>query len=222
MTDRDDGSLARLTAAERRGELASRVRGLFQASIAVKTRVMESDAERIVEMAEVMAASLRQGGKVLFCGNGGSAADAQHLAAEMLVRLRPNIDRAGLPGIALAVDMSSLTAFGNDYGFEGYYARMVRALGRAGDILLGISTSGRSANIVRALTTGREQGLVTLGLLGSEGGQALAECDYALVVPAGEIGRVQETHIVVGHALIELVEDLLLDHGYLRRGGTVP
>ena len=171
--------------------------------------------DTIVLMAEAIFQSLRQGGKVLLCGNGGSAADAQHLAPELLVRLRPHINREGIPALALATDTSSLTACGNDYGFEVYYERMTRALGRPGDVLIGITTSGRSPNVVRALRAAREKGMVTIGLLGGDGGPALAECDLALVVPSTVTGRVQETQIAVGHAVMEPVEDLLMERGYL-------
>lgn len=176
---------------------------------------METQADIIVRMAEVIYQSVRQGGKVLLCGNGGSAADAQHLAAELLVRLRPHVNREGIPALALATDTSSLTACGNDYGFEVYYERMTRTLGRPGDVLIGITTSGRSPNVIRALRAAREKGMVTIGLLGGDGGPALVECDLALVVPSTVTERIQETHITAGHALIELIEDLLLESGYL-------
>ena len=176
---------------------------------------METQADVIVRMAEAIFQSLRQGGKVLLCGNGGSAADAQHLAAELLVRLRPHVNREGIPALALATDTSSLTACCNDYGFDVYYERMTRALGKPGDVLIGITTSGRSSNVVRALRAAREKKMVTIGLLGGDGSPALAECDLALVVPSTITGRVQEIHITVGHALMELVEDLLLERGYL-------
>ena len=126
------------------------------------------------------------------------------------MRLRPEVDRDPLPALALALDPSSLTACGNDYSFEIYFERMTRALGQPGDILLGISTSGRSPNVVAALRAARESGLVTLGFLGGTGGLALAQCDIALVVPSAETGRIQEVHIAAGHALMELVEDLTL------------
>lgn len=176
---------------------------------------METQSDTIVRMAEATFHSLRKDGKVLLCGNGGSAADAQHLAAELLVRLRPHINRASIPALALALDTSSLTACGNDYSFESYYERMVFALGKPGDVLIGITTSGRSPNVMRALRAARERGMTTIGLLGGDGGLALAECDLALVVPSSVTGRVQEAHITVGHALMELVEDLLLESGYL-------
>ncbi len=216
MVDKLDPFPEQGFSAGRRSELAERVQVLLAASIAVKQQVLETQVDTIVRMAEVIVHSLQRAGKVLLCGNGGSAADAQHLAAELLVRLRPQVNRGGLPALALATDTSSLTACSNDFGFEEYYERMARVLGRPGDVLIGITTSGRSPSVVRALRVAREQGLVTLGLLGGDGGDALAECDVALVVSSTAVGRVQETHIAVGHALIELVEDLLLESGYLR------
>ncbi len=204
-----------ILSAETMAELVSRTRALLQASIALKQQVMETQADTIVRMTQAIFQSLWQGGKVLLCGNGGSAADAQHLAAELLVRLRPHVSREGIPALALATDTSSLTACGNDYGFEVYYERMARTLGRPGDVLIGITTSGKSPNVIRALRTAREKGMVTIGLLGGDGGPALVECDLALVVPSTVVGRIQETHIAVGHALMELVEDLLVESGYL-------
>jgi len=198
-----------------RADLVSRVRGLFHTSAALAQRVVDQDAGTIVRMAGAVCSSVEHGGKVLLCGNGGSAAEAQHLAAEMLIRLRPRMDRGALPALALATDVSSLTACGNDYSFDAYYVRMTQAHGRPGDVLIGISTSGRSMNVVRALRHAHANQLRTLGLLGGDGGPALAECDLALVVPSEEPGRVQEVHHIVGHALMELVEDLLLETGYL-------
>lgn len=200
-----------------RSEQVSRIKTLLQDSIALKQRVIQTQVETIAKMAEAICQSLEQGGKVLLCGNGGSAADAQHLAAELLVRLRPHVNREGIPALALATDTSSLTACANDYSFEAYYERMTRALGRPGDVLIGITTSGKSPNVVRALHAARERSIVTIGLLGGEGNPALAECDLALVVPSTVTGRIQETHITVGHALMELVEDLLLENGYLTK-----
>ena len=195
---------------------AEQVRALFRRSISVKESLIAGHAERVVEIAELCAASLASGGKLMFCGNGGSAADAQHLAAELLIRLRSEINRQGLPALALATDSSSLTACGNDYDFETYYARMAETLGRPGDVLVGITTSGRSPNIVRALQAARKKGIKTIGLLGNEGGPALAECDLALIVPSKETGRIQEAHIAIGHAVMELIEDRLLAAGMIK------
>lgn len=194
---------------------ADEVRALLRRSIELKETLIAGHAEHVVEIAEACAASLAAGGKLMLCGNGGSAADAQHLAAELLIRLRSQVDRRGLPALALATDSSSLTACGNDYDFETYYARMTETLGREGDVLIGITTSGRSPNIVRALRAARKKGIKTVGLLGGDGGPALAECDLALIVPSKETGRIQEAHIAIGHAVMELIEDRLLAAGII-------
>src|SRR6202012_5988037 len=191
------------------------VRDLLRRSIAVKEMLIAGPSDAVVRMADICAAALAGGGKLMLCGNGGSAADAQHLAAEMLVRLRPQVERDGLPAIALAMDSSTMTACGNDYSFEILYERMVRALGRKGDVLIVFTTSGRSPNIVHALKAARAMGVTTLGMLGSDGGAALAECDEALVVPDRETGRIQEAHITLGHALMELIEDGLVAQGMI-------
>jgi D-sedoheptulose 7-phosphate isomerase len=190
------------------------VRDLFARSIELKRLVMEQHCGDVVAMAEICIHSLAQGGKMLLCGNGGSASDAQHLAAELLVRLRPTVNRAPIPAIALALDTSSMTACANDYSFDEFYARMVRALGRPGDVLLGITTSGNSPNVIRALQTARQIGLQTIGLLGGNG-PARDHCDVALIVPSSETGRIQEVHITAGHALMEVIEDALLARGTL-------
>jgi D-sedoheptulose 7-phosphate isomerase len=189
---------------------------MLQESIDVKSRIMVDHTDTLVHMADHVARSIEQGGKVMACGNGGSAADAQHLAAELLVRLRPDVNRQGLPAIALTMDSSSMTASGNDYSFEAHYERMTRALGKPGDVLVGITTSGRSSNVVRALHSARDTGIVSIGLLGGDGGDALAECDLALVVPSTVTGRIQESHTAVIHVVMELVEDILLESGYLK------
>lgn len=196
--------------------MVATARSMFQASIDLKQKVLEAQMETVARIAEAMYQSLSQGGKILLCGNGGSAADAQHLAAELLVRLRPHVDRPGIPALALAVDTSSLTACGNDYDFEVYFERMTRALGRPGDILIGITTSGKSTNVIRALRAAHEKEMLSIGLLGGDGGAALAACDLALVVPSNVTGRIQEVHITVGHVLMELVEDSLLEGGFFQ------
>jgi D-sedoheptulose 7-phosphate isomerase len=150
------------------------------------------------------------------CGNGGSAADAQHLAAELLIRLRPEITRQTLPAIALAMDSSTLTACGNDLGFEVIFERMVEALGNKGDVLLGITTSGKSPNVLKALTKAKELGITTVGLLGGNGGPALELCDYSFIAPTKVTGRIQELHITAGHIIMELVEDHLIEKGKLK------
>ncbi len=163
--------------------------------------------EALEKVAAVCTDCLRGGGKILLAGNGGSAADAQHIAAELVGRFA--FDRPGLPAIALTVDTSILTAVSNDYGYEAVFARQVQALGSAGDVLVGYSTSGRSPNIVRALAAAREQGMVTVGLCGAQGAEMTALCDHLLAVPSGTTARIQEMHLLLGHLLCELVESAL-------------
>jgi D-sedoheptulose 7-phosphate isomerase len=169
--------------------------------------VMASDAELIGLIGSVAAAcveALGNGRKVLFAGNGGSAADAQHLAAELVSRFA--YDRPGLPSFALTTDTSVLTAIGNDYGYEYLFARQLEAVGAGGDVFFGISTSGRSPNVLKALDAARAKGLVTVGMTGHVGGQMPGRCDYLLRVPSSSTPRIQEGHIAIGHAICEIVE----------------
>jgi D-sedoheptulose 7-phosphate isomerase len=184
---------------------------LFERSISTKQATVSSCLPTMARIAALLAESLRDGGKILFCGNGGSAADAQHLAAELLVRLRPHVNRPPIAALALALDSSSMTACGNDYSYEEFYARMVEGLGKPGDVLLGITTSGKSPNVIKAFEKARKIGVHTVGFLGCGGGPALAFCDEAFVVPSDETGRIQEVHITAGHAILEVVEDVLLE-----------
>jgi len=162
---------------------------------------------KVQSLAQTALSVYRKGGKVLLAGNGGSAADAQHIAAELVGRFY--IDRPALPAIALTTDTSILTAVGNDYGYEAVFARQVAALGRSGDLFIGISTSGRSPNVLAALTEARRLGLITAGLTGA-GGQAMSEhCDHLLMVPSLCTPRIQEGHILLGHILCALVESHL-------------
>lgn len=167
---------------------------------------------RIASVAHLIAATFARGGKVLVCGNGGSATDAQHFAGELVGRfLKPG--RAGLPVIALTADTAVLTAWANDYAFADVFARQVQALGRGGDLLLAISTSGRSPNVLAALGAARAGGLSTVGLLGGSGGEALPLCDDAIVVPSNDTPRVQEVHTLALHLVCELVENSVLANG---------
>jgi D-sedoheptulose 7-phosphate isomerase len=177
-------------------------------SAALKLQVAATQAAIIQAMIDCIWESLQQGGKLLLCGNGGSAADAQHLATECMVRLHTR--RAPLPAIALTTDTSLLTAAGNDDGFETVFARQVEGLARAGDVLLAISTSGRSPNVVRAVEEARRRGLRTLGLLGKDGGTLRPLLDIALVVPSSNTQRIQEVHITVGHILCGALERRVL------------
>jgi D-sedoheptulose 7-phosphate isomerase len=159
----------------------------------------------IVRFAELVQAALSRGGKILFMGNGGSAADSQHLAAELVGRFQT--ERRGLAAIALSTDTSILTSVGNDYGFEHIFSRQVEALCRPEDLLVGISTSGNSANVLRAIEEGRKIGAVTVAMTGEGGGKLAAICDLTLAVPARVTARVQEAHILIGHILCELIDD---------------
>jgi D-sedoheptulose 7-phosphate isomerase len=189
---------------------ASRFAAMMQRSAELKQRIAVELADAVVRVVDACEGSLRGGGKLMFCGNGGSAADSQHLATELLIRLRGSVERASWPALALTLDPAMLTAAGNDYGYERVFERPLRGLGRSGDVLFGITTSGRSANVVRALQAAREMGIVTVGLLGGGGEPARDWCDHVLLVPDRETARIQECHIALGHAVLELLEDRLV------------
>lgn len=193
-----------------------KIEQLFQESIKVKAQVLDSGIiKSLVSMGLLSAKVIQEGGKLMLCGNGGSAADAQHLAAEMLVRLRPNNNREGIPAIALAQDTSTITACGNDFGYDQLFERLVKTLGHDGDVLIAITTSGNSKNIIAAMKAAQEMSIKVFGFLGCKGGEALRYCDEAFIVPSNDTGRIQESHITAGHALMELIEDELLDSGYI-------
>ena len=191
-------------------EPLTRIEQHFAASIAAKQRTLDAIGPRIVQAAELLAERLRQDHKILVCGNGGSAADAQHFAAELVNRFE--IERPGLAAIALTTDSSALTSIANDYAFEQIFARQVRALGRSGDVLLAISTSGNSPNILAAMTAARELGLATVALTGRDGGRMagrLGEEDIELRAAATATARIQEVHILMIHCLCNLVDHQL-------------
>jgi len=168
---------------------------------------MAADAllvDEIAKVAHACIAALGSGRKVLFAGNGGSAADAQHLAGELVSRFA--YDRPGLPAFALTTDTSVLTAIGNDYGYERLFARQIEAVGAAGDVFFGISTSGRSPNVLQALELARKRGLLTVGMTGRTGGRMAEHCDHLLRVPSDVTPRIQEGHIAMGHAICQLIE----------------
>lgn len=195
----------------------SSITKVFEESVIVKNIILQEGlADVLSRMGEILVHTIQQGNKLMLCGNGGSAADAQHLAAELLIRLRPGVNRGGLPAIALAQDTSTITACGNDFGYDQLYERMVQSLGKKGDVLLALTTSGNSENVVRAMEFAKKMEIRVFGFLGSGGGKALASCDEAFVVPSDNTGRIQEAHITAGHALMEFVEDRLLDDGYLQ------
>ncbi|MEI7748548.1 MAG: D-sedoheptulose 7-phosphate isomerase [Chlorobiaceae bacterium] len=183
-------------------------------SARLKETVARQNSTVIVAMARMIAGTFEDGGKVLLCGNGGSAADAQHLATELTIRYRSSVNRPALPAIALSTDTSALTAGANDLGYDAVFARLVEAYGREGDILLALSTSGNSQSVLNALDSARQQGMKTLALLGGDGGLMKGIADLEIIVPhSGSADRVQECHITIGHVLIDLVERML---GYCR------
>ena len=163
-------------------------------------------SQTLTEIANKAVEAIRAGNKIMFCGNGGSAADSQHLAAELVGR--QNYNRAPAAGIALTTDTSALTAIGNDYGYDNVFSRQVEALGQAGDVLIGISTSGRSQNIVRAIESAKAKGITTVGLTGREP-RDMGIADIRLCVPASETAKIQELHITCGHIIFALVERIL-------------
>ena len=176
-------------------------------SIAVKQQIL-NDMLPVIEKAAVAAADcLRQGHKLLFFGNGGSASDSQHLAAEFVGRYEK--ERRALPAIALTTDTSILTAVGNDYGFERIFERQVEALGKKGDVLFAISTSGNSKNVLKAVQKAKQLGLYTIALTGGTGGELKSLTDLSLVIPSKKTSRIQESHIMIGHILCECVDELL-------------
>jgi D-sedoheptulose 7-phosphate isomerase len=168
-------------------------------------------ADAIRDIVEVTATALDKGHKLLLAGNGGSAADAQHLAGEMLSRL--NYDRAPVAAIALTTDTSVLTAIGNDYGYERLFERQILGLGRAGDVFIAISTSGRSANILRAIDAARQKQIVTVGLTGRTGGEMASRCDICLHAPSDSTPLIQQIHITAGHIICGFVEERLFPRG---------
>lgn len=178
----------------------------IQASVELKERVKNELAEKIVEVAEVLAECIHKGGKILLCGNGGSAADAQHFAGELVVRLTSDYTRTAIPAITLSSDSFILTACANDFGFEQVFSRQVEALGKPEDVLVCISTSGNSPNLIKAAQKAKEKKMKTVGLLGKDGGELKKFTDLSLIVPSHATPRIQETHICICHILCELIE----------------
>lgn len=175
---------------------------------ALRTRFFAENAELVDTVARTVAVSLARGGKVIFCGNGGSAADAQHLAAEFVNRFE--LERPPLPALALTTDTSVLTAVGNDYGFEKIFAKQVQAHAAPGDVVVGISTSGNSPNVLAALRAARDKGCVTVGMAGRNGA-IVPLCDFALLVPHDRTALIQEVHITIGHLLCKLTDHYLFE-----------
>ncbi|HEX9615041.1 MAG TPA: D-sedoheptulose 7-phosphate isomerase [Bacteroidota bacterium] len=175
-------------------------------SAETKIRISKTLVGPISEAIEIVKTALQNKKKILLCGNGGSAADAQHLATEFVIRLNPAIKRRGLPAIALTTDTSLLTAGANDIGFDNVFARSVEALGTEGDVLIGISTSGKSESVNKAFRKAREQKLKTIAFLGKDGGSSKDLADLAIIIPSQDTQRIQEGHITVGHIIVQQVE----------------
>lgn len=192
--------------------MSQKIKDIISASILVKQQLLEN--EKIISTVEdcvtVIVNAFNNGNKVLFCGNGGSAADAQHLAAEFSGRFY--IDRDALPAEALHCNTSYLTAVGNDYSYDVIYSRLIKGIGKKGDVLIGLSTSGNSANIVNAFEVAREKEMITIGFTGYTGGMMKEISDYLLNVPSTDTPRIQESHILLGHIICELVEEKLFGH----------
>jgi len=183
----------------------AKLKTYFENSLKVKTRFLEMYKSLIIKAGEKIKESLSKGNKLLICGNGGSAADAQHFAAELMCRFEK--ERNALPAIALTTDTSILTAWSNDYAFETVFARQVEGLGSEGDILVAISTSGDSLNVVKAVEKAKEKGLYTIGLLGKNGGKLKNVVDIAIIVPSERTAYVQECHVMVYHFWCAMVEE---------------
>jgi D-sedoheptulose 7-phosphate isomerase len=178
-------------------------------SAETKHKIKYELIDDIIKAVEILSGCYKAGNKLLLCGNGGSAADCQHIATEMMIRLNHHIQRPALPAIALTTDTSNLTAGGNDIGFENVFARNVEGLGNKGDLLLAISTSGNSSNVIKAVEKAHEKEMKVIGFLGSNGGKLKDKVDLPLVIPSTNVQRIQEGHITIAHIICELVEDKL-------------
>ena len=192
--------------------MQQKIKNIVQASVDVKTKILADAAllGRIEQVTVAVTNAFANGNKVLFCGNGGSAADAQHLAAEFSGRFYT--DRNPLPSEALHCNTSYLTAVANDYSFDVVYSRMVKGMGKPGDVLIGLSTSGNSVNIMKAMEQAKELGMITVCLTGESGGKLRSMCDHLLNVPSSDTPRIQESHITIGHIICELVESALFSN----------
>jgi D-sedoheptulose 7-phosphate isomerase len=178
----------------------------LEQSAETKKQTIDACTKSILKAVDLILGSIRNRGKLMLVGNGGSAADAQHLATEMVIRLSHDIERPGIPALALTTDTSILTAGGNDIGFDNVFARQVEALGNPEDVLLVISTSGNSVNILNALKMAKEKNIKSIGLLGGSGGKCKDKVDISIIIPSDNTQRIQETHITLGHIIIEIVE----------------
>lgn len=193
--------------------MSDKIKNIILSSIAVKDQIVKDNAmvERLETISNTITQAFQDGKKVLFCGNGGSAADAQHLAAEFSGRFYT--DRDALPAEALHCNTSYITAVGNDYSYDVIYSRMIKGIGNPGDVLIGLSTSGNSKNIVEAFKMAKIKGMITVGFTGETGGEMKNMSDYLLNVPSLDTPRIQESHIMLGHVICQLVEEKYFGHG---------
>ena len=182
------------------------IKNTIEESVMVKQGLLSKCQEDILKISSIIINAVKNGKKIMLCGNGGSAADSQHIAAELVVRLRSNINRSAIPALALTVDTSILTAGSNDYGFEYVFARQVEALGQKGDVLIGLSTSGNSENVINAFNKAEVQEMQTVALLGKDGGKIKNSTNAELIVPSNNTARIQESHIMVGHIICDILE----------------
>jgi D-sedoheptulose 7-phosphate isomerase len=187
--------------------MTDKIKNIISESIAVKNKILDDEKliDTVKECVTVIVTAFKNGNKVLFCGNGGSAADAQHLAAEFSGRFYT--DRDALPAEALHCNTSYITAVANDYSYDVIYSRLVKGIGNKGDVLVGLSTSGNSKNIINAFEVAKEKGIVTIGFTGATGGKMKTISDYLLNVPSNDTPRIQESHILLGHIICQLVEE---------------
>jgi len=200
-------------------DFVARVSRSIESSIAVKQKLLSSAevVSNVARVSEILIEALKKGNKPLLFGNGGSAADAQHIAAELVGRF--GFNRPALPALALSVNTSCVTAIGNDYGFDLVFARQIEALGRPGDVAIGLSTSGNSPNILRAFGVAKQMGMYTVALTGGSGGKLKGTVDHCICVPSNETPRIQECHILIGHVISELVEQTIF-HEQSRVSGS--
>jgi D-sedoheptulose 7-phosphate isomerase len=187
--------------------IMEKIKNIIQASIETKQQLLQNEEllKTIEKVVDALVTAFKNGNRVYFCGNGGSAADAQHLAAEFSGRFYK--DRKALPAEALHCNTSYLTAVGNDYGFDVIYSRLIEGIGEKGDILIGLSTSGNSANIVKAFEAAKEKGMISVALTGISGGRLKSASNYLINIPSADTPRIQESHIMVGHIICQLVEE---------------
>jgi D-sedoheptulose 7-phosphate isomerase len=183
-------------------------------AIIIKRQILLLDT-KIKEVVEIISKKILLGGKILLCGNGGSAADAQHLAAEFLVRLRPGINRQGIPAISLATDISTITACANDFDFSKIFSRTFESLAKQNDVLIAISTTGQSKNILDVLKLSKKKRIFSLGLLGCNGGLAKKYCDFNLIINSKKTARIQEGHIFIGHYIAGQIENFLIKNKFI-------